>query len=90
MIDTQAGLKLWQASILYGGLVELVDTLDLGSSALCACEFESHVPYLLLQDIGRNYTDTSRRLDGEGVKPSRVKAPARQFTFLKIFVIIYL
>lgn len=34
MIDTRAGLKRWQASILYGGLVELVDTLDLGSSAL--------------------------------------------------------
>ncbi len=35
MIDTRAGLKYWHTSILYGGLVELVDTLDLGSSALC-------------------------------------------------------
>lgn len=76
---------------LNGGLVELVDTLDLGSSALCACEFESHVPYLLLQDIGRNYTDISRRLDGKGVKPSRVRARRLvSLHFKKFFIIIYL
>ena len=34
MIDTQAGLKCWQTSILYGGLAELVDASDLGSDAL--------------------------------------------------------